>query len=1209
VQLHEDGSLVVSATDLVGFLECDHLVTLEQARARGEVEKPFRDDPELDLVRRRGYDHEQRHIELLTESGRTVEELPSRHPDSPAGLRAAEAETLAAMRAGTDVIFQATLFDGRWRGHPDFLTRRDDRPSALGSWSYDIADTKLARRVKAAAILQMCVYADLLERLQGIPPETISVVTGDRRGHPHRLDDYAAYYRSAKRRFEARVFGSSQQPATYPEPVDHCRVCSWWPACMDRRRADDHLSLVAGAARSQRQRLTDAGITTLRELATLGEDQAVPRLQPRILTRLRRQAALQLGKRDTGEDRYELIPPNPDDPGKGLGGLPAPSALDVFFDIEADPWALDDGLEYLFGWVERADGRVDGEPVFHALWAHDRAAEKAMLEQFVDLVTERRVRDPGMHVYHYGAYESGALKRLMQRHATREDEIDVLLRGRVLVNLYDHVVRQGVRASVERYSIKDLERFYMPRREGGITRAGFSVVEYERWMEEADPAILDAIAAYNRDDCVSNLLLRDWLEARRVEALAEHPEWYPAGEVPRPAPEDGEPGEKLREEQAETRAREEALRRDIPVDRTRRTAEQQARWLLAAILDWHRREAKPQWWQWYALRDASAEDLVASADALGELEFTGHTEPDGRSVIRRYRFDPAQETKLREGDAPIDPATGRGAGTIRAIDSLAGTVDLRVGAATAHPAALIPARPYGPEPMRGALGRLADHVIEHGIEGPGRFRAARDLVLRAAPRITGHAAGTPIAAKGERGTAAGRRLALGLENTVLPIQGPPGTGKTWTAARMILDLVATGRRVGVTAQSHRVIANLLEAVAAANRAEGGAMVRIARRGDDDVTDDDRIARIEDNAAVLRGLDDGEIDVVGGTAWLWAREEMEGSVDVLFIDEAGQFSLATACAVAGAASSIVLLGDPNQLPQVSTGAHPEGAAASALEHLVGDDRTIAPEHGLLLDTTYRLHPDVNAFVSDAFYESRLRTDPANALQALGPGPRVGGTGIRYVPLEHEGAGNRSRVEAAWIADTVAALADRAWRDRLGVERRLQPSDVLIVAPYNAQVAEIAQVVERELGVRANVGTVDRFQGRQAPVAIYSMTTSSPDDAPRDLEFLYSGNRLNVAISRAQGLAVLVASPELLQVACHTPEQMRLVNALCRLVEVAAAQSRPASEPELGGTDPEAADPDDVTGATVHAPGDGSRTAAGALNAPVLFPELETDQPTH
>jgi uncharacterized protein len=286
--------------------------------------------------------------------------------------------------------------------------------------------------------------------------------------------------------------------------------------------------------------------------------------------------------------------------------------------------------------------------------------------------------------------------------------------------------------------------------------------------------------------------------------------------------------------------------------------------------------------------------------------------------------------------------------------------------------------------------------------------------------------------------------------------------------------------------------------------------------------------------------------------------MAGAVDVLFVDEAGQVSLANACSVAGAADSLVLLGDPNQLPQVSQGTHPEGAEASALEHLVGNARTIAPDRGLLLDTTYRLHPDVNDYVSEAFYENRLSTDPANARQDLAEGEPVGGTGVRHVPLVHTGAGNRSRTEAAWIADAMESLLGRPWTDRAGETRRLALDDVLVVAPYNAQVAEIARTVEARLGRKPNVGTVDKFQGREAPVAIYSMTTSSPEEAPRDFEFLYSGNRLNVAISRARGLAVLVASPALLRVACRSPEQMRLVNALCRFVEVAADQT---GRPEL------------------------------------------------
>ena len=1148
MQRHEDGTLVVSATDLVGFLECDHLVTLELERTHGLRDKPFRDDPQLDLIQKRGYAHEQAYISRLRAEGRQVLEIATGDLKTPAQLHEAEAQTLAAMRSGADVIFQATFFDGHWRGHADFLVRRDDRPSDLGSWSYDVADTKLARRVKAAAILQMCVYADLLERLQGVPPELVSVVTGDGIAHPHRLEDYAAYYRAAKARFEERLAAdaATEEPAepTYPEPVDHCRVCPWWSICVDQRRADDHLSIVAGATRTTRRKLVDAGVPTLTALAQMPEDRAVAKMTPRVLTRVRRQAALQLEYRQTHQLAYELIPPDPDQPGRGLAALPEPSPLDVFWDIESDPWALEDGLEYLLGYVVN-DGP---EPAFHALWGHDRAGEKAAFEAFIDVVMERLARDPAMHVYHYGGYESGAMKRLMQRHATREDEVDSILRGKVLVNLYDHVVRSGIRASVESYSIKQIEKFYLPEREGPVTSAGFSVVEYERWMESQEPSILQGIADYNRDDCLSTLGLRDWLEERRLEAAP----LYPDAIVPRPTGADPEATPEVSRKRAEAREREEALRADVHADRSGRTDQEQGRWLLAGLVDWHEREAKPQWWDHYRLIEASLEDLVGDGAALADLEFVGDFGAIKKSRIYRYRFDPAQEFKLKRGENPVDPATGQGAGEILDLDMVAGTIDLkRTGGP--HPRALIPGKPYGSEPMRSSLLRLADHVIAHGIEGDGPHRAARELILRRRPTVRGDSEIGPLTGPGEQPLEAAVRIARGLNGTTLAIQGPPGTGKTWTAARMILALVKDGKRVGVTAQSHKVIGNLLEAVAGA-AVEAGEMVRVAQKGEvgDDRAAVDGLILYGSNEAVLGGLSDGAIDVLGGTAWLWARPEFAGSVDVLFVDEAGQFSLANACAVAAAADSVVLLGDPNQLPQVSNGTHPEGAETSALEHLVAGAKTIPPDLGLFLGITFRLHPKVNAYVSDAFYEGRLETAPRTAMQSLADGAPLGGVGVRYVPVEHAGAGNRSRDEADWIATAIESLIGRAWTNSDGHTRSMEVRDVLVVAPYNAQVAEIRTVVEQRLGVPPNVGTVDKFQGREAPVAIYSMTSSSLDDAPRDFGFLYSGNRLNVAISRAQGLAVLVCEPALLRVACHSPDQMRLVNALCRLVEVARSQ---------------------------------------------------------
>ena len=513
-----DGALIVSATDLVGFLECDHLVTLEMARTRGEVDKPFRDDPQLKLLQERGYAHERLYIAQLEAAGRTVVEMTRGVAATPAELRAADAETVEAMRAGTDVIFQAHVLRrslARPRRTSSSGVTIDRRSS--GECSYDIADTKLARRVKAAAHRpDVRLRRPARAGSRASRPRRSHVVTGDRSSHVHQLADYAAYYRASRR---ASRPGSTRRPrqsrrTRSPSTTVGSAVVDDVRRPSARRRPPlarrQHHPVEPAPARRFRGR-------NAAELAELGDEAKVAKLPPRILERLRHQAALQLGYRRDRVLRYELIPPSDDVPGQGLAALPEPSPLDVFFDIEADPWALDDGLEYLFGVSTRSS---DGESVYHAIWAHDRAGEKAVFEAFVDIGHRAAVtRDPDMHVYHYGGYEPAAIKRLMRRHATREDEVDRLLRGDVFVDLY-RVVREGVRASAESYSIKQIEKLYMPVREGGSpTPASRSWRTSAGWRPR-EPKILDEIAAYNRDDCVSTWGLRDWLEARRREAAA-----------------------------------------------------------------------------------------------------------------------------------------------------------------------------------------------------------------------------------------------------------------------------------------------------------------------------------------------------------------------------------------------------------------------------------------------------------------------------------------------------------------------------------------------------------------------------------------------------------------------------------------------------------------------------------------------------------------
>ena len=1179
-----DGRPVFSATDLVGYLACEHLTALERVALTGAHPRPVRVDRELDIIRRRGFQHEARYLAQLRDEGRSVVTIESRDEEER-GARIARqaADTVNAMASGADVIFQATFFDGRWLGYADFLLRRPspERPSVWGPYHYEVADTKLARHVKAGAVLQICSYVEQLERIQGVRPELMHVVLG---GGAHetaelRVNDYMAYYRAAKRRFEESVLGTAEAPAaaptypptgTYPEPVDHCDVCRWAIECGQRRRQDDHLSLVAGISARQRKSLVAREIDTVLKLgsAPLPFVPALDGASAASIERVREQARIQVEGRGLPRPIHELLlppPGDPADPERGLAMLPEPNPGDLFLDLEGDPYAFDDGIDYLFG-------LLDTDGAFTPIWSFDPtdpgevslAGEKAAFERLMDILTERLDRYPGMHIYHYAPYEPTALKRLMGRHATREEQVDRLLRGGVLVDLY-RAVRQGLRASVESYSIKKLEPLYEFERAEGLRDAGSSIVEFEEWLElgEGDrPAskILDSIATYNRDDVLSTLRLRDWLETLRIE-LADrtgHP-------VPRPAPVSSEAPAGLSEADAQVQAVAARLTEGVPADVQERSDEEQARWLLAQLLSWHRREKKVAFWEFFHRMGMGPDELVEDGGALGRLELMGPVGPPARKTPRakerqtwRYRM-PVQEYDIGTRSELYDPrlqqerpdakwSEWRVKAQVVQIDDANATVDLSwpTDIEVRHPEGIVPLNLFNDTDQRKALLRLGEWVADHGIDAPGAWRAARDLLLRRPPRC-GQGAGDLLRLPEESDLEAAVRLVSCLDDGALALQGPPGSGKTYTGARMIVRLLQAGKRVGISATSHKVIGNFLSAVLEA--ADGVEVdVRAAQKVSDGVAgvSDDRVTVTEDNARVRDGLASGEFNLVAGTAWLWSSAKSDGLLDCLFVDEAGQISLANVLAMAGSTRSIVLLGDPQQLEQPLQGSHPPGADRSALAHLLGTDDTMPDDRGLFLAHTWRLHPEITRFTSEAFYEDRLESKEHLAIQRLHATPPMGGTGVRLLAAEHTGSDSESPEEARQVAALVRALVESGttWVNQEGEECPLRYEDVLIVAPYNAQVGAIL----RELP-EGRVGTVDKFQGQEAPISIYSMTSSSPEDAPRGMEFLYSRHRLNVATSRARCISVVVGEPALLRVRARTPEQMRLANALCQFAEMA------------------------------------------------------------
>ena len=1069
--------LQLSATDLIGHLNCGHLATLDRQVVDGALTRPFVHDPLLEILRQRGALHEAAYIEHLRGSGLTVTVIDGKGVDA-----SSVAATLAAMKSGAEVIVQAALSTAPFYGRADVL-RRIEKASELGPWSYEVVDTKLSRATKGGTLLQLSLYSDLVGEVQGVVPEFAYVVAPltDFVPERHRVADYAAYYRNVKERFVASL---KEQLSSYPEPVPHCDICRWRSPCNDRRHHDDHLSLVAGISTIQRRELLQRGIATMSAFAKV--DLPLPWKPERGSTpsfeRAREQARIQVAGRLAGQALHETLPIVP---GFGLARLPEPSEGDIFFDLEGDPFVGDGGLEYLFGYVYRSE---TGDLAYTEDWCFSRSDEKLAFERFIDFVTERRKKFPSLHIYHYAPYEPGALKRLMGRYASREQEMDGLLRGQVLVDLYA-VVRHAIRASVESYSIKRLEPLYGFDRAIALTDANSALSKVQACLELGDVEGIDVadrglVAGYNRDDCVSTLRLRDWLEGLRSGAIAS------GTEVPRPVASLEEASPDVTAWQAKIDAVVPRLLAGVPIDPADRTAEQQALYILGHILDWHRRERKATWWEHFRLADLSAEQLLDEKVAISGLSFVQAVGGTARAPVHRYSFPP-QEVEMRNGD-DLRSAGGERLGKVDVIDLDNRLVDIKKRGDTAmfHPEAFYKHGDVNTAVLAESLLGIGQFVAEHGIAGAGRFKAARDLLLRLPPTKDDQ----HLARPGETVADAACRLALTLDG-VLPIQGPPGAGKTYTGGKMIVELVRAGKRVGVTANSHKVIKNLLDA-AVAEAASVGYDLQCVHKVTDDAEDLANIRYTTNNEEALAGFDGGA-DVVAGTGWLWARADAADRLDVLFVDEAAQMSLANVLAISPSANSVVLLGDPRQLEQPTQGSHPEGTEVSALDHLLNGRQTIGDHEGLFLDQTWRLHPSISAFTSELFYEARLHSRPGLENQAILMPGALGGNGLRYVPISHTGNQSSSPEEADCVASLVGQLlaAGTLWRDRSGQERSTTLEDILVIAPYNAQVFEIQARLNG-----ARVGTVDKFQGQEAPVVIYSVTTSSHADAPRGMDFL-------------------------------------------------------------------------------------------------------------
>lgn len=1146
-----DGGLVLSPSDLANAAACELAVLGDlDGRLGWAPPAPIAADAMLARVAALGTAHEDAVLQRYRATADVVTIARPRYDESGerAALERVHAATLAALSSDADVVYQAGFFDGRFTGWADFVVREGDR------WA--VLDTKLARSVKVTALLQLTAYADQLVTA-GVPvTDDVHLVLGDRSRSSHRLADLLPLYRERRTRLEALLdeHRAAQRPVTWGDT--RYRACGRCDTCTAHVVAHRDVLLVAGLRSTQRVRLAAAGVETIDQLAA--STGAVPGIGGATLANLRRQAALQVRQEIASEPLvFEVVEP------AAIGDLPVPDEGDIFFDFEGDPlWTGDTGpadwgLEYLFGVVE-----PDG--AFRPFWAHDRAQEKQAFVDFLAYVEQRRAAHPGMHVYHYAPYERSALLRLAGRHGVGEAAVDQLLRDGVLVDLYA-TVRRGLRVGSSSYSLKKLEPLYMgsEKRGGAVTTATDSITEYAEACDLRDAgdetawrAKLAEIGEYNRYDCESTLRLRDWLLAH-----GPAPTGSAATEVEEPAEDDPLVTDVL--------ARAEGI--DDPRDA-------QALRMLAAAVGYHSREAKPFWWAHF---DRLQSDPAEWMDPRGTLLVDGTPEVvedwgigAGRQTFSRVlrvagHLEPGSD--LRAGGkayALYDPpptyaqtsTTGHRGWTQsveildvtsqRAPDSPSGTRDvLRVverlpkGATPERdlPMALAPSAPPQTTSIVAAIRTLVE-----SITGDLPALPAVDLLRRVPPRTRALPLPRPDDVTGT--TEAIIDAVLDLDGSYLAVQGPPGTGKTYTGGHVIAALAAQGWKVGVVAQSHAVVENMLRAVNDA----GLAAERIGKKAQDEHPDDAVWESLPQpkNAVAFHARQPGGF-VIGGTKWDFTSRDRipDGGFDLLVIDEAGQFSLADTIAVSTSARNLLLLGDPQQLPQVTQGRHPEPVDRSALGWLVDGHDTLPDELGYFLARTWRMHPTLCAAVSHLSYEDRLTAVPHTAERSLdGVAP-----GLRTVVVDHAGNAVSSPEEAAVVVEEVRDLLGRRWTD--GASRPLTGSDILVVAPYNAQVWTVRRALAAAGIADVRVGTVDKFQGQEAAVVLVTTCASSADEVPRGMEFLLNRNRLNVAVSRAQWCAVIIRSRRLTDYLPTRPETLAELGAFIGLCAAAHRAEEP------------------------------------------------------
>jgi len=1113
-----------SPTMLKSYLSCEYIVYNEKNEKDLKLTRKERSVSDVARLNK-GNEHEKIVFNELKKKFKNIKDIKNKKISREEKI----SETLKAMKEGVDLIYGGFLNYNEWMGEFDFLIKDPTIKTEFGSYGYEIVDAKNTTKPKADHIVQLGMYSLMLEHHQKQMPQFVSIALKDNITERIKTSEIYEFFNYNKDKYEE--FLQKKINKTKPVKCSFCSFCDWEEECEKIWIKEDNINQVAGINSSQIRRLAKLKIETLSDLAKQNPLKRHGDLRIETTTKLIEQAKLQHNYLKNNKRDLKLIENNPNLL-RGFNLLPKPSDGDIFFDMESvQDYVYPGGLEYLFGLYYNEDGKEK----FKAFWAHNKQEEKKSVINFFDFLKKHFEKYPDAYIYHYASYELSALNRLTSFHKIKNADFDKYLRLEKFVDLFK-IVKQSIQISENSYSLKFVEKFYDYKRTGDVVKADQSGDVYVQWVDSQDQKLLNQIEHYNMQDCQSTFLLREWLLSIRPD----HYSWYKGQGI-------SENADEIKDYELEFLSYQKKVE-EAKIDKNLKI-------IFSDLIGFYRREARPEWRMFFERKTMSHEDLVSDAECIGDL--TKDAEPTQavskdpkkklRSSIYTYKF-PEQDYKIKLQDKTtianeIYLGTKDYAGEVFELDAHNRIIKLKkAGDPLPDNISISRGKPRDPSLFEKNIFNFMDSVLEKKDE----YKATIEILNKEIPDVKNIKRGDPII-KSENFLDEIPKTLLNLNNSYIFIQGPPGTGKTYQAANAILKLLELGKKVAVNGNSHKVINNLLarvEQLAIERKFNFYGIKKSSFSDEETLFNGKFIKDVQSDEEFIKAVGTKGAVLFAGTKWHICKPYYNKKIDYLFIDEAGQISLSDVVAMGSSCKNIVLVGDQMQLGQPSKGVHPGDSGKSILDYLLGDLDTINENRGIFLNKTYRLDPKINNFISDNFYESRLIADENNSTRkVISKNKSFSTSGIYYIASEHSDNSQKSEEECQIIKKLYKDFIGADFIDLNQKKRKITDKDILIISPYNVQV----NYLKSELDEKAQVGTIDKFQGQEAPITIISMTSSDAENLPRDKTFFFNRNRLNVAISRSQCVSIILFNPKLLETAPRNVIEIKLLNNFFKLMK--------------------------------------------------------------